>query len=204
MKQLNLVGKKFNKLTVLKYSHNNKHRVSYWKCKCDCGKYSIVRGSNLKSGKTKSCGCLKKKSFIKHGLRYHKHYKLYMGILERCYNKKCNYYEHYGARNIKMHKEWKTNMRLFFDYIENTLGDKPGKQFTLDRINNNGNYEPGNLRWASKQEQAYNTRRTVYVTYKTIKFPLHILTKVYNINHKLVWTRIFKQGWNIERALKTK
>lgn len=126
--------------------------------KCDyCDKeYSTRLDSNQKS-----CGCLLKewnKGGYKHGLTYHYLYSTWLGIKNRCYNKNKDNYKDYGERGIKMYEEWYNSVEKFIEWIEQNLGRRP-KRHTLDRINNNGNYEPGNLKWSTQPEQYLNSRK---------------------------------------------
>lgn len=148
-----LSGQKFGKLTAISRVYlTNRYRTK-WLCICECGTEKTIYAQYLKSGHTKSCGCL----VVKHGLYYEKAYKIWTGIKSRCVNKKDAHYPNYGARGIAIFDEWLNNPVSFIEYVsqlENYGKDK----YSLDRINNDGNYEPGNLRWATCSEQSHNTR----------------------------------------------
>ncbi|KKN23830.1 hypothetical protein LCGC14_0900860, partial [marine sediment metagenome] len=131
--------------------------------KCVCGTPFTTQINRVKIGHTKSCGC-KKKQFcssasIQHGdTRIGKKYYLYnvwSGMRERCFNIKLKCYNNYGGRGINVYKEWLKDYVAFKDYILNNIGERP-EGYSLDRIDNDGNYEPGNLRWASRSDQQYN------------------------------------------------
>ena len=174
-KKLNLVGERFSRLVVLKevepYVSPGGHKISKWLCQCDCGTTTEVITNNLRRGLTKSCGCYneevkktRKGKALTHGrgTSAHKYYYLYntwKGIKRRCFKPGSKSYKNYGARGITMYKPWIDNYLAFEDYILTNLGERP-EGLTLDRINNNGHYEPGNLRWATIKVQNNNQRRS--------------------------------------------
>ena len=129
-------------------------------CRCDCGEESIVFASNLRRGTTRSCGCLDKetKPNLKHGMRRTQEYSTWTMVLQRCTNSRSKYYKDYGGRGITVCDLWrhgdgkKTGFECWLDYIRENLGSRPTPKHSLDRINNDGNYEPGNIRWATQKE----------------------------------------------------
>ena len=152
--------KKYGMLTVLCFDHRelNKagvHYVEYYLCKCDCGKECIIRKENLKYGLTKSCGCFRKdmaikkcekKHSLKHNLSQTKICNIWRNIRYRCYNPKCSDYRYFGAKNITLCKEWKTDFQAFYNWsIAN--GYKEG--FSIKRIDKKGNHEPSNCVWVN-------------------------------------------------------
>ena len=157
-KKIDLSFQRFGQLVVQKEVEGRKR---YWLCKCDCGNTKEVMSSNLKSGDVKSCGCLRKKVAKERATKHNGcgslEYEIWCGIKQRCFNPDNKTYLNYGARGITMYKEWVYNYQAFLDYV----GPKPFKNATIDRIDNDGNYEPGNVRWATYTKQARNTRKTV-------------------------------------------
>lgn len=157
----NLVGKQFGRLTVIKYDGSNKNGRALWLCQCDCGNTKTILGSSLLNGSTLSCGCynkeLVKKTNIKHNKSYSKLYKVWQGMKTRCYNKNFIYYCNYGGRGITICKEWLNDFEIFYKWAISN-GYKEG--LTIDRINNDGNYEPNNCRWITRAEQNRNQRKT--------------------------------------------
>lgn len=160
MARLDLTGTKYGYLTALKYTRTNpKNKMSYWLCKCSCGKEVEVSLGNLRSCHTKSCGCEKTKRgkdnpcFL-HGMRNTKPYKSWCKIKERCYNQNDISYKDYGANGITMSEEFRNNFISFY----NEVGDPPdsSSDWSIDRIDNNLGYQSGNLRWASSAQQARN------------------------------------------------
>jgi hypothetical protein len=150
-----LTGQVFGRLIVLRRDESSEKKKIQWICKCGCGNIvSIFRGS-LTHGNTKSCGCLRRDvnifSNTRHGRTDTPEYRSYSHAKTRCENTKDKNYLDYGGRGIKF---------LFSDFIEfyAHLGDRPGSNYTLDRIDVNGHYEPGNVRWATRSQQTKNRR----------------------------------------------
>lgn len=147
-------GEKFGLLTPISYLTGG-----FWLCKCDCGNECEVRSNKLRSGNTKSCGCYRK-TFIterntKHNETTHYLHRLWSGMKSRCYNPNTKRWSRYGGRGIVVCDEWKDDYITFRDYILEHLGERP-EGHSLDRINNNGNYEPNNVRWATSEIQNNN------------------------------------------------
>lgn len=153
---IDLIGKHFGRW-VVKSIANTKPRV-FWNCECECGKEKIICGQSLSNGESKSCGCLKKEILTTHGAYKHPLYRGWVSMVSRCHNSSSKNYNNYGMRGISVFPEWRDNPTLFILYVETNLGPKP-KGKTLDRKDNNGNYEPDNLRWATAAEQSKNRRK---------------------------------------------
>lgn len=191
--KIDLTNQKFGRLTVINFAFN-KSRRSYWKCKCDCKNIKIIEGYKLTSGHTKSCGCLSKENLkklaensIKHNLTNSKIYRTWQNMKNRCYNKKVKSYKYYGKRGIKVCDEWKNNFLNFYNWaIKNGYKDN----LTIDRINVNGNYEPSNCRWATKEEQANNKRNNHFLTYKGQTLTINQWARKINIPRETIKTRI--------------
>lgn len=147
-----IINKKFGDLLVIGITQKPDRK--YWAvCKCDCGGGKVANIRKLLSGKTTHCGC---KSTIKDG-KYHISFFVWQSMMQRCYNKNNHAYKDYGGRGIKVCEEWQT----FIGFLDNFL-PRPNKDFQIDRINVNGNYEPSNCRWVHKTTNAtYNKRNTL-------------------------------------------
>ena len=156
--RVDITGQKFNRLTVLKATtiRTGAGCIS-WECRCDCGVKLIVKGTNIRSGNTKSCGCLKletaKKQMTTHGYSGSRTYVSWNGMLTRCMNPNVREYVKYGGRGIKVCKRW----FKFENFLED-MGERPPNT-SIDRINPDGNYTKSNCRWATRREQEFTKRR---------------------------------------------
>lgn len=157
-----IMGQKFGKLTVIEITNERCREMVVWKCLCECGNTCFADSKSLRQSNTRSCGCLLKTRSIKHNgcidPRLKGIYRLWMQIKARCFNTTREDYKLYGAKGITLHKPWVSDFVAFSTYILTTLGEHT-KGIYLDRINPTGHYEPGNLRWATPLQQAYNRNK---------------------------------------------
>ena len=141
---------KYGKLTIIECIGKDEKNYKLYRCKCDCGNEVIVKGSNLLTGHTKSCGCNKKNQFMTHGFasKDERLYAIYNSMFHRCYHKNNKGYKYYGAKGIRICDEWQKDIKSFFDFAYSHGYDETK---TIDRINSNGNYCPENCRFISKR-----------------------------------------------------
>ncbi len=140
-----------------------RYGITEWECVCDCGRAKVVRAEHLRSGRTQSCGCLRlerlRAAIVVHGERGSEEYKTWLNMVQRCTNAGLRYFKNYGGRGIQVCERW----RSFANFLSD-MGRRPGPRMTIERIDNDAGYEPGNCRWASRKEQNRNKRTNVIVT----------------------------------------
>lgn len=201
----NIEGRKFNRLTVLGFAGSCNGKNVLWYCECSCGNVTKAHRRSLISGDTKSCGCLATNLRVKrlstHGCAKNGQnstsYVTWKGIKQRCLNANDKAYVNYGGRGIKVCDRW-----LRFENFLEDMGDRP-KGFSIERIDNNGNYEPGNCRWATMKEQNNNKRNTSFVTYENERIGIGHVADLVGIGRGVLSGRL-RLGWDEERAMSTK
>ena len=159
--RIDLTGQRFGRLTV-ESIHGCRNQQILWDCICDCGGRAVVTTGHLRSGHTRSCGCIQRERArelrLTHGKRGEPVYAVWSEMRRRCGASGHKDYKYYGARGIAVCQEWRESFEAFYDHVS-VLPHYGEKGRSLDRINNNKNYEPGNVRWATAAEQAQNRRR---------------------------------------------
>lgn len=169
------------------------------KCRCDCGAIVFVELNRLRSGNTRSCGCLQKetasKMFRKHYGKGTVEYTSWQLMKDRCYNENNKTFAYYGGKGVRVCERWRNSFENFLS----DMGLKPGGSYTLDRINGDADYSRDNCRWATKKEQTRNRGNTKMINYKGERRPLaewcEILQIDYNNTNKRIW-----RGWSTEDA----
>jgi hypothetical protein len=188
----NLKGLYFGKLIVLRSAGRDRHTHRLWLCRCSCDSHSkiVATHSNLLSGTTRSCGCLG----IKHGKSKSQIYTIWESMKRRCEDKNNRGFANYGGRGIKVCKRWHKFKNFYAD-----VGDPPAGM-TLERIDNDGNYEPGNWRWATRKEQANNRRNNRLFLYHGQMVPLTKICELEGVNVNTVRARL-RYGYSLRKAL---
>ena len=193
----NIIGKKYNKWTVIEFSHSNGHN-NYFKCKCDCGIEKIVRIDNVVSGESKSCGCYRKeieKNRDKNKSKTRKRINtIWYGMKKRCYNKECDHYKWYGEKGIKVCKEWLNSFECFYEWA---LNNGYSDNLTIDRIDIDKGYNPKNCRWVTLQEQAKNRSNNIYIEHNGKKFSVKELSRLCGLSKTTIRNR-HKKGYSFE------
>ena len=199
-KKLELTGERFGRLRVLREGKKSKYGAAQWDCLCDCGTFKTIIGSSLKTGLTRSCGCLNNETWetmiTKHNLVRHPLYETWAGMNKRCTNPRSKNYCNYGGRGISVCARWKDS---FPNFLED-MGEKPSSKYSLDRINNDGNYEATNCRWATRSQQNLNKRTTKKITIHGEVKPLRDWFIYYGVSLNTYHARK-KRGWSTLRAL---
>lgn len=197
------IGQKFNKLTYLGEDIKKNNKV-YVLCQCECGTIKYIERSCLINNRIKSCGCIRLFTSYKnldtstHGLSNTRIYKIWKGIKNRCLNKKTPSYRNWGGRGITICDEWKNDFLPFYNW---SMSHGYSDELSIDRINNNGNYEPNNCRWATRKEQNRNTRQNTFYTYKGETHCLKEWSEKLNFSYKLLQQRIKRDGLSFEEAI---
>lgn len=208
-----LTGQDFGYLHVEGEAYVRKRKsgsnVYYWKCTCSlCGKTTTASTQTLRSGHKRSCGCLHKSPppeyVTKHGKSDTRLYNVWKSMKQRCYDKNCSAYKDYGARGIEACEEWRNDFQSFYDwsmangYQEHAVS----RACTIDRMNNDGNYEPGNCQWVDMLTQSNNRRDNHCIEYKGIKYTLAEAEVVFGIPQATLRRRL-KRGMSVKQAIET-
>lgn len=199
---LDLIGQKFGRLKVIQRSDKKQLRETCWLCICDCGGKIIVRGSSLRKGDTKSCGCLKKGgNNLKHGHsrvgQRSKTYRTWRGMVNRCVCKIHEHYHYYGGRGIQVCDRW-----IKFENFLEDMGESPSIDHSIDRINNERGYCKENCRWATHKEQCRNRRTNRLITFDGKTQCIAAWSEELNIKQNTIGFRL-NRGWTIEETLTT-
>jgi hypothetical protein len=194
-------NQRFHRLLVLRFSHKTKTNMMYWLCKCDCGKEKTIASSCLKAGTTKSCGCFRSeymaRSKLLHGLSKTTEYRSWVEMIKRCTDRKNHAYSDYGGRGITVCERW-----LKIENFLTDMGKKPESHYSIERIDNNGVYEPSNCKWATPKEQSCNRRSNIYLTHNGEELTISQWESKLGFNKDVVRKRL-RRGWSIGKALTT-
>lgn len=199
---IDITDMRFNRLTAIKYLRYDNNNGSVWLFKCDCGKFIETHSSHVRRGATKSCGCYNRdrirQKTAKHNFGGTKIQTAWSHIKQRCYNPNCKSYADYGGRGIKMCDEWKNSLESFGQW---SLANGYEDGLTIDREDNDGDYEPSNCRWVSMTVQENNKRNNRFVMYNGEKMTLSQLARLTGMDRTTLHKRIVSYGWSAERAV---
>lgn len=203
-RKIDLTGQTFGRLTAIEPAGRDKHGKLLWRCKCSCSEREVVAPTNdLRRGNTQSCGCLfREKSGDRartHGQSETRLYEAWCNIIRRTTNPNHKSYPDYGGRGITVCQEWRESFEAFARDMGPTYRDG----LSIDRTDVNGNYEPGNVRWATPKEQARNMRTNRLVTAWGQTKSLAEWAELQGLNYQTLYNRLTRSGWPIERALTT-
>lgn len=205
MKLIDINGNRYGRLTVSKKIQD----APKWECICDCGKIITARGTDLRRGMVKSCGCLKKetsanngRSQTTHGLKNTRLYKEWISMKTRCYNQNSPSYADYGGRGIEVCEEWRNDFLTFFKWAMATGYDTSATRgvCTIDRKDNDGHYSPENCKWSTNREQQNNKRNNRRLTYNGQTKTIPQWADEVGLSASTIHNRI-SRGWTTERAL---
>lgn len=198
--KVDFTNKRFSRLVALRRENRADHRT-YWTCRCDCGRIHSVRGSHLKHGKIRSCGCLHREMLSTqtrtHGMTGSPEWKSWAHMRSRCNNPDDPSYPDYGGRGIRVCKRWDGFPSFFKD-----MGFKPSRGHSIHRVNNDDNYSPNNCRWATKLEQAQNKRNNRFLTFQGKTLCMAEWGRVMGFGTSVISQRL-RYGWTVERAVGT-
>lgn len=190
------IGKQFGKLTVVGFHGRVGRNRLMWSCRCVCGQLTIAQSQNLINGNMRSCGCQRSISATKHGHSTTRTYSIWHAMINRCTYKDFKGWKSYGGRGIQVCERWKD-----FTLFLKDMGDAPDG-YSIDRIDVNGNYEPGNCRWATTKQQARNRRNNRLITYHNETKTVMDWSQATGISPSTIYYRL-NQGWTPDRLFKT-
>jgi hypothetical protein len=193
---LRIEGQRFGRLIVLRHAD----RRRFWVCRCDCGNEREIFSSSLIQGETASCGCLRHERWVarrtKHGMAKTREWNAWHRMLGRCYDPKNISFANYGGRGIQVCPDWRHDFSRFYADI----GPAPSPDHSLDRIDTNGHYEPGNCRWATRAEQMRNKRSNCMLEIDGRRMTVAEWARKYGVPHQRVRERL-SYGWTPIDAL---
>jgi hypothetical protein len=199
-----ITGRSFNNLTAVRFLYTNKHRAAVWEFKCSCAAGTLIErsASTVRSGHTKSCGCVyretRRSSATTHGECYDPAYQCHRGMMARCYDKNHVSYHRYGGIGVTVHPRWHDRSQFKKD-----IGPRPSPNHTLDRFpNRSGHYEPGNLRWATRVEQQRNMKSNVMLTHQGKTMCMQAWSEEKGWHRSKIKNRRYR-GWSDDKILGT-
>jgi len=197
---IDLTTQKYGRLQPLEMVGRNRHRSTVWRCLCDCGNECVITSGAIRSGRATSCGCFAKEVQLTrqktHGLSKSREYKIWAEMIRRCHIQKSYSYPKYGGRGIRVCDRWRRSFENFYA----DMGPRPSPKHSLDRKDNNGHYEPGNVHWATAVAQARNTRNNRFIEHEGRRLTLAEWSEESGIAYSTLRQRL-KNGWSFARAV---
>lgn len=200
-----LTGQRFGRFTVVGKSPEKVYGKPGWTCHCDCGSIRHLTRTALKGGAIQSCGCYRLEILRENALRTKTHgrtrtyiFGAWRSMIDRCTKESHPAYHKYGGRGIAVCDRWLNSSVAFIE----DMGERPTSDYSLDRIDNNGNYEPGNCRWATRTQQARNVRRNRYLEHRGESRCIGEWAEIYGLCRTVIRNRLVC-GWSVEEALTT-
>lgn len=196
-KLIDLTGVQFGNLTVIERIENKRSGASRWLCKCRCGAIRKVDGENLRNGISKSCGNCSRNGCVRNLSKTRIH-RIWSDMKRRCTNPKRQFYYRYGGRGIRVCKEWEDSFLAFYDW---SMANRYSDSLSIDRINNDGNYEPSNCRWVTSRDQFFNKSDTIpSIIYNQRTQTLKEWASELNVSYHTLFSR-YQRGWQTEKIL---
>ena len=200
---IDLISKKFGRLTVVGRAASDSNGKTKWLCRCDCGVVISVYAGNIRRPNTQSCGCLRRETTAKSKTRHGNarkglqtaEYRSWASLIGRCTNGRNHVFASYGGRGITVCDRWRDDFEVFLS----DMGPKPGPEYSIDRIDNNRGYEPGNCRWATAKEQARNRRNRRVVEFQGVGRSILEWTRILGLSLSCLRHR-FDRGWSTDQA----
>lgn len=199
MRVIDRTGHRYERLVALERlpAKSRTDTNARWFCRCDCGRSTVAYGQDLARGKVKSCGCLNAERIMQHGMSHLHVYAVWQAMLQRCENPNAQSYENYGARGISVCEKWHKFEGFFAD-----MGNRPSG-YSLDRIDNDGDYCKENCRWAVTKQQANNQRRNRCIDFNGERLTLSEWADRTGLGWSTIRNRLDQYGWSVEKALTT-
>lgn len=192
--RIDITGQRFGRLVAIKDAGTTAAGKAEWSCLCDCGTTKVVRGDSLRRGATRSCGSHTPRNRT-HGMHGTRIYRIWLGMVRRCSSPKATQWPNYGGRGIKVCERWRKFEGFYAD-----MGPAYRDGLTIDRIDPDGNYEPGNCAWATDAQQRRGQRRNVRLTWRDHTLVAADWARMLGVRRNLLYSRL-AAGWPIEKAL---
>lgn len=191
-----LTGIRFGNLTVVGFAGQYKNGVSKWNCACDCGQSAVAGMGALKRGDTVSCGCHRRSLLRTHGLSGVPEYQIWAAMIQRCGNPSNSAYHNYGGRGVVVCSEWRESFARFLA----DMGERPGTEYSIDRIDVHGDYCPENCKWSTDREQSCNRTNNKLITAHGETLTQSQWARRLGVHDSIIYSRL-KNGWDPERAV---